>query len=240
MTETYYKNEDGRKVATEVELNAFAYSQKFSWLFSVFIKFDLEDKGGEKYEEFLDTKASIIETVELNETAKYVGSRVVDGWTELYFYAKDSKELGNKVSAILTSLEYGYEANVVRDSKWDFYNHNLYPTELEAHHIQSKHILEMLIDEDDDLRVSRPVEHYVYFDTPTQKERYINNLSLDGFVYKDDIASEDFENGIALVKTHDLLPETLEKVVEEVYESLQKDHGYYEGWSTTLAADLEE
>ncbi|MDH4944060.1 DUF695 domain-containing protein [Sulfurimonas sp. C5] len=240
MTEHYYKQEDTQKIATEVDLNAFAYSQKFSWLFSVFIKFDLEDKVQEKYEEFLDTKASIIQSIELDEAAKYVGSRVVDGWTELYFYARDSKALGSKVSSILTSLDYPYEANVVRDSKWDFYNYNLYPTELESHHIQSRHVLEMLIDEDDDLHVSRPVEHYVYFDTPTQKERFVQNLSLDGFEYKDEIDSEEFQNGIALVKTHDLLPETIDKVVEEVYESLQKDHGYYEGWSTTLAADIEE
>lgn len=240
MTEHYYKQEDGKKIATEVDLNAFAYSQRFSWLFSVFIKFDLEDKIQEKYEEFLDTKASVIQSIELDEAAKYVGSRVVDGWTELYFYAKDSKDLGNKVSSVLTSLEYPYEANVVKDSKWDFYNYNLYPTELESHHIQSRHVLEMLIDEDDDLSIARPVEHYVYFDTPTQKDRYVQNLSLEGFVYKDDIDSEDFQNGVALVKIHELLPETLDKVVEEVYESLKKDHGYYEGWSTTLAADIEE
>ncbi|WP_226962093.1 hypothetical protein [Sulfurimonas marina] len=63
MTQQYYKQEDGQKIYTEVNLNAFAYSQKYSWLFSVFIKFDLEDKAQEEYEEFLDTKASIIMSI---------------------------------------------------------------------------------------------------------------------------------------------------------------------------------
>jgi uncharacterized protein (TIGR01619 family) len=235
MTQIYYKQEDGQKIATEVDLNAYGYMQKYSWLFSVFIKFDLEDETQEKYEEFLDTKASIIATVEYNEDAKYVGSRVVDGWTELYFYAKDSKSLGNKVSSILSSLEYAYEANVVKDAKWDFFNFNLYPSELEFHSIESQNIIEQLEQEGDKLDQQRPVEHYVHFDTPTQKERYIAGLSLEGFAYKDDISSEDFDNGIALVKTHDVLPETLEKVVYEICESLKKDHGYYAGWSTVLA-----
>ncbi|MBD3797563.1 MAG: DUF695 domain-containing protein [Campylobacterales bacterium] len=239
MTQHYYKQDETNKIATEVDPNAYGYSQKYSWLFSVFIKFDLENKNHEKYEEFLDTKASIIQSIELNEAAKYVGSRVVDGWTELYFYAKDSKSLGNKVASILSSLEYPYEANVVKDAKWDFYNYNLFPTELEAHHIQSRQILQMLIDEDDDLSIARPVEHYMYFDTPTQKDRYVKNLSLEGFSYKDEIDSDEFENGIALTATHDLLPETIDAMVEKVYENLQKDHGHYEGWSTTLAADLE-
>ncbi|MFT7861238.1 MAG: DUF695 domain-containing protein, partial [Sulfurimonas sp.] len=66
MTQFYYKLDDGEKIATEVELNAYAYSQKYSWLFSVFIKFELE----------LDTKASLITTLEEDEVAKYVGSRV--------------------------------------------------------------------------------------------------------------------------------------------------------------------
>lgn len=235
MTQIYYKQEDGQKIATEVDLNAYGHMQKYSWLFSVFIKFDLEDETQEKYEEFLDTKASIIATIEHNEDAKYVGSRVVDGWTELYFYAQDSKSLGNKVSSILSSLEYAYEANVVKDAKWDFFNFNLYPSELEFHSIESQNIIEQLEQEGDKLDQQRLVEHYVHFDTPTQKERYIAELSLEGFAYKDDISSEDFDNGIALVKTHDVLPETLEKVVSDICESLKKDHGYYAGWSTVLA-----
>lgn len=235
MTQQYYKQEDGKKIAVEFEPNAYAYSQKYTWLFSVFIKFDLENTQQEKYEEFLDTKASIILSIELDDLAKYVGSRVVDGWSELYFYSRDSKSLNAKVSSILSSLEYPYEANVVKDAKWDFYNYNLYPSEMQLHHIQSQNIIDLLEEEGDDLSVARPVEHYVYFDTPTQKDRYIKNLALEGFTYKDEIASEDFENGVAIVKVHDVLPQTVEKIVEDVCESLKKDHGYYEGWSTTLA-----
>ncbi|WP_428737633.1 DUF695 domain-containing protein [Sulfurimonas sp.] len=235
MTQNYYKQEDGQKIATEVDLNAYGYMQKYPWLFSVFIKFDLENKVQEKYEEFLETKASIILSIEHNEDAKYVGSRVLDGWSELYFYSQDSKSLSNKVTSILSSLEYLYEANVVKDNKWDFYNYNLYPSELELHLIQSQNIIDQLEEEGDKLELERPVEHYIHFDTPTQKERYINELSLGGFEYKDDIASADFDNGIALVKTHNVLPQTLEAQITLLCKSLEKDHGYYEGWSTTLA-----
>lgn len=240
MREIFPRLEDNSTVYIEVDMNAYAYVKRFAWLFSVFIKFDALDDSNAGFEEFLETKESLIIALEHNDTAKYVGMRVVDGWSELYFYSDDSKELDSTVAKMLTPSKYQYESSVVKDAKWDFHHKHIFPTELEQCHIESEKIIFMLQEEEDDLSVARDVEHYVSFDTPTQKNRFINTLSLDGFSVKDEIDSDEFENGVALVKHHAVTSETVKNVVTELFSELKKHQGYYEGWSTTLASQSQK
>ena len=228
-------DEDGSVINIETDSNAYAYSNRYSWLFSVFMKFDASDKNSDGFEEFLETKESLIIALEHDEKAKYVGSRIVDGWSELYFYAVDSKGLDVIAANILTPNNYLHESNVVRDAKWDFHHKYLTPTELELCHIQSDKIIYLLEEEGDDLAVPRVVEHYVSFTTPTQKSRFLDTLALEGFDFKDEISSDEFENGVALTKEHALTAQEVKKVVEELFEAVKQEQGYYEGWSTTLA-----
>lgn len=239
MREYFTRTEDNDTVYIEIDLNAFAYSSDNPWLFSVFIKFNGIDESVNGFEEFLETKESLIISLEHQEKAKYVATRNVDGWSELYFYAKDSKELEKIAQHILKESTYVYESSVVKDTKWDFHHKNLIPSELEQCHIQSEKIIFMLKEEEDDLSVVRSVEHYISFELPTQKNRFINTLNIDGYTLKDEISSEEFENGVALVKDHDVKSETLKLEIDTLFGEIKKYQGFYEGWSTTLAEDIE-
>lgn len=238
MREFFKRVEDDKsEVFIEVDMSAYAYSERYSWLFSVFVKFDADNSSQESFENFLETKESLIIAIEHGEKAKYVGSRIDGGWNELYFYAEDSKALNATVANILSNSGYVYESNVVKDIKWDFHYKHLLPTELELAHIQSEKIIFLLEEEGDDLEVPRVVEHYLSFDTPSQKERFLKNLSLDGFTFKDEVSGDEFENAIALIKEHAVTSEVVKKVVEELYGAVKKEKGYYEGWSTLLAEE---
>ncbi len=237
MREVYTKTHDGEVVKIEIDTDALEYKEDNPWLFSVFLKYDGFDESKEDYEEFLETKESLIIALEHESRAHYLGCRVVDGWSEFYFCARDSKKLDSIVSSILTPSGYKYESNVVRDTKWGFYETQLFPSELEIAHIQSSKIISLLEEEGDDLSVAREVEHYAVFDTPTQKEKFINTLlDLDlGYSFKDDLSSEEFEHGVAVVKTHAVSEDEVKKAVGEIFGEIKKMQGYYEGWSTTLA-----
>ncbi|WP_297484090.1 DUF695 domain-containing protein [Sulfurimonas sp.] len=226
--------EDGSEIYIESDMSAYGYSERYSWLFSVFIKFDASKNSQESFEEFLETKEALIIAVEHDGGAKYVGSRVVDGWNELYFYAENAKSLNAVVSKMLSNSGYVYESSVVKDTKWNFHYKNLIPSALESAHIQSEKIIFMLQEEEDDLEVPRLVEHYVSFTTPTQKEKFLELLPFEDFSFKDEISSEDFENGLALVKEHAVTEEEVHKNVEQLFEALKTEQGFYEGWSTTL------
>lgn len=239
MREIYTRVEDDSLVGIEVDIQAYEQKEANPWLFSVFVKFDaMSDANKELYEEFLETKEALIIALEYQNKAKFVGFRANDGWSELYFYAPSSRELDLIVSKILTPSNYVYESNVVKDTKWDFYETQLYPNELEFCHIQSAKIISMLEDEEDDIEVKRAVEHYIVFDTDTQKERFLQSIETLGFKYKDDISSENYDHGVAVLKEHNVTLDTLKEVVEELFVELKKEHGYYEGWSTVLAKDI--
>ena len=237
MREIFKRLQDSSSLNIEVDVDASEYKDENPWLFSIFVKYDGLDENKEGYEEFLETKESLIISLEHEEKTKYVGSRIVDGWSEFYFYAQDSKKLDTIVAKILTPSSYTFESNVVRDSKWGFYETQLFPTELEFCHIQSSKIIFLLEEEGDDLSVPRDVEHYISFETPTQKNRFVNTLNIDGFTFKDEISSEEFEHGVALVKNHKVTDEEVTNVVDELFSEIKKEHGYYEGWSTVLVAE---
>ncbi len=240
MREIFTRVEGGDKLFIEVNLDTQSYKEMNPWLLSIFIKYDSLDETKEGYEEFLETKEALIIALGHNDRAVYAGSRVVDGWSELYFYSYDSKNLDPVVKKILTPSNYIYESNIVRDTKWGFYESQLFPTELEFCHIQSDKIIFLLEEEDEELSQFRVVEHYISFETPTQKNRFINTLEIDGFSFKDDISSEEFDHGVALVKNHAVTNEEVRKVVDELFRVVKENHGYYEGWSTTLTNTKED
>lgn len=231
--------DDNSEMIIEVNVDASEAKEMNPWLFSIFVKYDGLDENAEGYEEFLETKEALIISLEHQDRAKYVGSRVADGWYEFYFYSYDSKRLDSIASKILTPSNYVYESNVVRDTRWDFYETQLFPTELEFCHIQSAKIIFLLEEEDEDLTIKRDVEHYISFETPTQKNRFVNTLAIDGFTFKDEISSEDFDHGVALVKNHAVTEDEVKIVVSELFLNVKKNNGFYEGWSTTLVNEEE-
>ncbi len=229
---------DGTSFFIEIAMDVGEYKSNFPWLFSVFVKYDGLDESSQAYEEFLETKESLIIGIEYEDKAKYLGMRVVDGWSEFYFCASDSKELNAMVTAMLKDTGYAYESNIIKDKKWNFYETQLFPSELELAHIQSDKIIFLLEEEGEDLTIARDVEHYVSFLTPTQKNRFVNTLDVDGFSVKDEISNEDFEHGIALVKNHTVTQEEVRKIVSDLFAKVKEEQGFYEGWSTTLVNDI--
>ena len=234
MREIFTKEDEEQTLSIEIEMDAPQYKEEHSWLLSVFVQYDAKDKDSLEYENFLETKESLIIAIEYDDKAKYLGSRIIDGWYELYFCASSPKELNSLVTSMLKNTGYVYESNTIKDRKWNFYETVLFPTELELVYIENEKIILLLQDEEEDLSVSRDVEHYISFTTPTQKDKFLEALCLDGFSLKDEISSEEFTNGIALVKNHCVTPLIIKEVVTALFEVIKENHGYYEGWSTTL------
>ena len=238
MREVFKKEQDGSLYNIEIAISVGEYKDDFPWLFSVFVKYDGLDDSSQTYEEFLEIKESLIIAVEYEDKAKYIGSRIVDGWSEFYFCTSTSKDLNTLVSTMLKDTGYAHESNIIKDKNWNFYETQLFPTELELAHIQSDKIIFLLEEEEDILSEPRVVEHYISFETPTSKNRFINTLALEGFSFKDEIDSEEFEHGIVLVKEHAVTEDEVKKVVNELFEAVKKEGGYYEGWSTTLVKEV--
>ena len=234
MREFFNRIEDNELVKIEVDIAAKDYQETHPWLFSVFIKYDAFDDTDEKMTEFFELKESLIIALEYKDISYYIGNRIIDNWSEIYFCAEDSKGLEAIANDVLKSSGYVYECNVVKDSKWEFYDFNIYPTELEIAIMQSNKIVEMLEDEGDNLATCREVEHYASFDTATQKDRFVAKASESGFIFKDDLDAEEYDHGVALVKEHNVTEEELIHVVSDIFALIEEERGSYELWSTII------
>ena len=239
MRETFNRIEDGQKVNIEVYLDAKENKENNPWIFSVFIKYDVNNESDEGLEEFFETKESLIIALEYENRANYVGNRLVGDWSEIYFYANNTKELDAIVSKMLKPTGYMFESNSARDKDWEFFDNNIFPTDLELCLMQSQHIISLMQEEGDDKSIAREVEHYASFDTLTQKDRFVEKALTCGFVFKDDISSDELEYGVALTKEHSLNENELKEVISPLLDIIKEEHGEYELWSTTLQEDSE-
>ncbi len=217
----------------EVNLGDIRNDNELEYLISVFVKFNALHEEIENVELFLEFKESLIDALEGD--AVYIGMRIIDGWSEFYFYSKESKGIEKNISAIFSGSGYVYEASVIKDNKWDFYYKNLFPSDLEMYLIYSKKIVLQMMAEGDNLAKPREVEHYVSFDTASQKERFLKNIEAIGFSYKDDIDNKELAHAVAVTKVHALDQDSLRNSISALLELVKKDHGRYELWSSTIA-----
>ena len=217
----------------EVNIGEIRNKNELEYLISVFVKFDALHEEIDAVEEFLELKEELIDT--LSQDAVYIGMRIQDGWCEFYFYSKESKGVEQKVAAIFGQSGYVYETSITKDNKWKFYYKNLFPTDLEMFLIYSKKIVLQMIGEGDDLSKAREVEHYVSFDTASQKERFLKEVESIGFRFKDDVDNKELAHAVAIAKEHALDQDSLEKNIDALLKSIKKNHGRYELWSAPLA-----
>ena len=239
MREIFNRIEDEQEVSIEVYLDAKENQETNPWIFSVFIKYDAYNEAEDGLDEFFETKEALIIALEHDNRAVYVGNRLVGDWSEIYFYAEDSKQLDAIASKILKPTKYIHESNVAKDKDWEFFDHNIFPTDLELCLMQSKHIVSLMEEEGDNKSIAREVEHYASFDTSTQKDRFVEKALTCGFVFKDDISSDELEYGVALTKEHSLNEDELKEVIRPLLDIIKEEHGEYELWSTTLEEDSE-
>jgi regulator of RNase E activity RraB len=236
MFETYTKkDENGEKVTIEIDLD-IAHSKdkslkKKSLMLWLFIKTEELDNSMQN---------EIIEFLESTYDALYIGKRIAQGWSELYFYAQDNRGYSNKTGTFLQNLsDLAYEVGSHKDPSWKQYEVELYPDEVSFHQIQSQHIIDALQDEGDDITIERSVDHIVYFQLEAQVERFVKSLYDSEFFLKEQgyDSSAEYGYGLVLSRIHAVDIETIEKIQMQIMPFIKDEHGYYDGWNTQLASD---
>ena len=179
-------------------------------------------------------------TEKLSETvgAVFSGSRMCEGWFELYFYARTGKKLIASAGEVLQEFDgYTFDTGSSRDEDWEHYRNELYPDTMQLHQIQNRQIISQLIEAGDDTAVEREVEHYLFFQLPTQADRAVASLEASGYELKESVEQEgEYPYGRVLVKVQDVTEDTMEASAAEMLEAAYAEHGIYEGWSTTIAS----
>lgn len=209
------------------------------WLLWCFVKLKHPQTNGcwsdEEQEHLLGLGASIDAALESLDVL-HVGIRVQEGWCEFYYYAEQFKGFEAVVAPLVRSAGYSFEINAARDGKWEMYRFTLMPDAQTLRKMQSLETLEALEAEGDDLSRPRAVEHYLFFQTVAQRDRVAE--ALEGFTCteKTHNAKEEYAYGAVLEEMRALDDGGIHDSVSLLLELAQKEHGLYEGWSTTMAS----
>lgn len=193
-----------------------------------------------KSDQNLDTlQNEITKVLSEKHSANFVATRELDGWLELYYYAPSERKFTTTINELMSKYQYTFECGSHKDQKFKVYLETLYPSELEFHQIESRHIIETLEAEGDDIEVSREVEHYAFFQTEANRERFIETTKELDFKIKELVqqGNSDYSYGAVLVKNHSVTLEVVQNEISDLLEKIIVEHGYYEGWSTTLVGE---
>ena len=166
----------------------------------------------------------------------------VQGEVTWYFYSQAPEALQERLSATWdTSMGYTYQVECSEDKQWNFFLKGLYPNIYEKQTIYNREILSACQENDDQVEVPRPIEHWLYFDTEQDMLTAIEKAAALGFtVYSSEKVEaeegeEDLEDlGYRLILSKENTPIDIDGDTWDLIDIALDTHGNYDGWETIL------
>ena len=159
-----------------------------------------------------------------------------------YFYSQAPEALQERLSATWdTSMGYTYQVECSEDKQWNFFLKGLYPNIYEKQTIYNREILSACQENEDQVEVPRPIEHWLYFDTEQDMLSAIEKAAALGFtVYSSkkveaEEGEEDLEDlGYRLILSKENTPIDIDGDTWDLIDIALDTHGNYDGWETIL------
>ena len=162
-----------------------------------------------------------------------------------YFYSQAPEALQERLSATWdSSMGYTYQVECSEDKQWNFFLKGLYPNIYEKQTIYNREILYACQENEDQVEVPRPIEHWLYFDTEQDMLSAIEKAAALGFtVYssKKVVPEEGKEVqedlGYCLILSKENTPINIDGDTWDLIDIALDTHGGYDGWETILVKE---
>ena len=162
-----------------------------------------------------------------------------------YFYSKAPEALQERLSATWdSSMGYTYQVECSEDKPWNFFLKGLYPNIYEKQTIYNREILSACQENDDQVEVPRPIEHWLYFDTEQDMLTAIEKAAALGFtVYSSEkVVPEEGKEvqedlGYCLILSKENTPIDIDGDTWDLIDIALDTHGGYDGWETILVKE---
>ena len=169
----------------------------------------------------------------------------VQGEVTWYFYSQAPEALQERLSATWdTSMGYTYQVECSEDKQWNFFLKGLYPNIYEKQTIYNREILYACQENDDQVEVPRPIEHWLYFDTEQDMLNAIEKAAALGFtVYSSEkVVPEEGKEvqedlGYCLILSKENTPIDIDGDTWDLIDIALDTHGNYDGWETILVKE---
>ena len=169
----------------------------------------------------------------------------VRGEVTWYFYTQAPELLQERLSTSWDSeIGYAYQVECSEDKPWNFFLKVLYPNIYEKQTIYNRETLYACQENEDQVEVPRPIEHWLYFDTEQDMLNAIEKAAALGFtVYssKKVVPEEGKEVqedlGYCLILSKENTPIDIDGDTWDLIDIALDTHGGYDGWETILVKE---
>lgn len=155
-----------------------------------------------------------------------------------YFYVADTSGLRSAVTLLLAAQFPGYTpAFLIKEDKvWDAYLHFLYPNEQTRLYMQNQGIIMRLEKSGDNTALTRPVDHYLYFKSPKDRECFIYKALSQHYrvVAKDSSNHTGSPYSLHISREDKADLATINKITSWIKAEATRCKGEYDGWETII------
>ncbi len=240
----YFCRVDNRPASMFVDLGIrqdvpVADLSELAWL-RLYMRQPREDglSGKEEYDRLIEIEEALTQALANAETTiAYVGRNTSNGCRDYYFYTGIGTQAESCLSlAMVPFPEYEFEVGSRPDPEWTVYCEFLYPSRRAYRTILNDRVLAALEKHGDRHDIEREVTHWIYFQSPEDRDRYLKAAIQRGYkvVKQNDDGKGERRFGLTLSRFHAVDFRTINDVVLELFDLAQKYAGDYDGWETSV------
>lgn len=195
----------------------------------------------EESEILYDIEDQIESTLSKAHNAIWAGRLTSNGKRDYYFYFENIDLYEKTISELMVQFPtYEYDYGTKLDKDWETYFNFLYPSPREMQCLQNRRVLDSLEENGDPLTKSRQVDHWIYFNSESNRENYIQkiltkNFKIESKEFDNDSDDEKYPLQISRVDNVDI--DSVNEYVLFLWELANEHNGRYDGWETSVEKD---
>ncbi|HYH13812.1 MAG TPA: DUF695 domain-containing protein [Flavisolibacter sp.] len=170
--------------------------------------------------------------------AIYTGRLTTDGRRDFYFYLGDTTLHDKTISEAMVAFPtYAFDVGIKEDNQWEQYLGFMYPSDREWQSIQNRRVIDNLKEHGDPLTKARPVDHWIFFKTAADKEKFLSKISDEGFT----VVANDYDTALGetpyqlqLSRVDKVDHKSVDDYVLHLWQLAEESEGEYNGWETSV------
>jgi len=173
-----------------------------------------------------------------SHSAIYAGRLTSNNKRDFYFYLGDPTHYDETISEALTAFpSYTYDFGIKEDVAWSSYTEFLFPDPRQFQSIQNRRVVDNLERNGDTLTKERPVDHWIYFKTDSDRADFLKKiepLKFDLVSSNEKASFGDFPYKLHISRIDNVDLDSVNDYVLGLWEFANECHGDYDGWETSV------
>jgi uncharacterized protein (TIGR01619 family) len=190
--------------------------------------------GNEESETLYAIEDRLVENLQKRHQAQYPGRLTSNNIRTFYFYLCDLSLYDRAIAEIMVQFpNYDYDYGTKEDENWGAYFNFLYPLPDQLQIILNGRVIRNLEKNGDQLEAERMVDHWIYFKTVADQEKFSAAAAALGFTVlsknlKDTTSEFRYELNIGRLDKVDY--SSVNNYVLDLWELANQNNGSYDGW----------